>query len=222
LIATRAEQASALLGARPGASALPAPVLPPHGLSLTWRNWLFTLPGLRRAHVELFAVAGQFSVLHICLMPSLTRAEPIFGLDLVGGRSFATGVFLDLSPTSPTETVTQARRILAARGNSAFGEARPLPDWGAIFSRDFICVRPLSLTDAEASLDHGFTVMLAYLDEIAAAPDSVAASAELRAAQSAYCRGQRENHHTRRMLTGFVGAAQADVFIDTVLFPPAD
>jgi hypothetical protein len=280
LIARRAVQAAELLGARPETTTLPAPILPPHAPSLTWRNWLFASPGLRRAHVELFAVAGQFSVLHICLMPALTCAEPIFGLDLIGGRAVATGVFLDLSPVITTgrhqravgghavhpiraaadpakcepadlqsrgsgaasrdaqsrmmpqpgagaaslglETAAEARRILAAPGPEAFGEARPRPEWGAIFSPDFICVRPGSLHDAAAALDHGFAVMRAYLDAIDAAPLQSWPMEAVREAQSAYCLGQRANQHTRRMLAGFVGAAEAAAFIDTVLFPLAD
>jgi hypothetical protein len=228
LVARRAEEAASLLAAHPGASALPPPRLPPHPPSLTWRNWLFTAPGLRRAHVELFAVDAQFSVLHVCLMPDLTRREPVFGLDLIGGKTVATGVFLDLSPTLPcASAAAAARRLLAAPGPLAFGHPRPRPDWGDIFSPDFICVRARSPADAAGALDHGFAVLAAYLAAFAAAPATAAPGADppgqleasVRAAQSAYCRAQRANRHTRRMLAGFVGADEADRFIDTVLFP---
>jgi hypothetical protein len=222
LIAMRAAQAASLLAARSGVETLGSPLLPPHPPGLTWRNWLFALPGVRRAHVELFAVAGQMSVLHVCLMPALTHAEPIFGLDLIGGRAVATGVFLDLSPTLPGDTLAEARRILSAPGPGAFGTERPRPDWGTIFSPDFICVRPASLDAAAAALDHGLAVLRAYLDGMEAAPARISAIEPVREAQRAYCLGQRANQHTRRMLAGFVGGAAADAFIETVLFPVPD
>lgn len=212
-----AEQAAALMAAQHGATALPPPVLPHANTRLVWRNWLFTAPGMRRGHVELFQVPHNFAVLHICVMPGLARPDPIFGLDIIAGRNVASGVFLDLSPGGAAVPAT-LRAGLAALPPCALGTPRPRPAWGDFFSADFLCVQPQGPDAASRGFAHGMAVLQACLRHLATQPAG-AACAEARRAQAEYCAGQRENQHTRRMLAGFVGPEAAGRFMADVLFP---
>jgi phycocyanobilin:ferredoxin oxidoreductase len=198
------------LTAAPGAQALPPPDVPAHPPHLIWRNRLFATTLLRRGHVELFAVPDRFSVLHVCLMPRCCFTDPIFGLDIVAGRAVTSGFFLDLSPVGPVpETLGD---LLRERPSAARGIARQRPVWGGIFSPAFVCEQPAGPGMAEAALTHGLILMQAYL-RLPGTPG------EGSPGQAAYCRGQQENDHTRRMLAGFVGEAAAERFLNSVLFP---
>lgn len=183
---------------------------------IAWRNTVVTTAGLRRLHVEFFALPGEIAVLHVCAFPHLSAALPIFGFDVIAGREKATGCFLDLSPSVPEAAfVTQAWAAQLATYRAALGEVRELPEWGTIFSSEVLAVRPRDARDFEHCLDFGAESLAALLDTRASAADPAA----MRLAQLHYIDGQRRNDRTRRMLAGCIGPALADRFIDDCLFP---
>lgn len=181
-----------------------------------WDNLVLTASRFRYAHVETFAVSNRVSVLHCCVFAHLDDPSPIFGYDIVAGPSKVTGLFLDLSSTVSPALPSGLGDLVDASG-TAFAERRSLPDWGTIFSPEILAIRPTSIDEVIAA--NG--IALRALDQMLAAPRQRRADLtdQIEAGQAAYIAGQRQNQHTFRMLSGFVGADRARRFIDEVLFP---
>jgi phycocyanobilin:ferredoxin oxidoreductase len=206
----------------PGAQSEPAPVLPAHPGLLHWQNWIFSSDRLRRAHVELFEIEDQFAVVHVCLLPRLHIAYPIFGFDMIAGPSRATGLFLDFSPVMPGLPVPALNDALTEKARCQFSHRRELPDWGGIFSPDFFAVRPNSSSETEAGLDlarSAFGFYLRHLQRTGCTVPSEGENPLVVQGQTAYALGQRKNEHTCRMLARFVGAEAARAFVHDILFP---
>lgn len=201
------------LKAAPGSQPLPEPSVGPLPSGLTWRNVLMKGQKFRRAHLETFNVAGRLSVLHVCIFPHLSDPSPIFGFDVVAGPARVTGIFLDLSPVVDREPKVSLHEIL---GRPCFQERRAPPSWGNVFSPDFLAIRPVDLQEVESAIDMAVTAM----DHLLTMPRQAAAtSSRIAQGQDRYIRAQRQNEHTFRMLSGFIGPSAARAFIDQVLFP---
>jgi phycocyanobilin:ferredoxin oxidoreductase len=216
LMARAAEGFRARLMAEPGCRPLPLPCDVPAAEGLDWRNTLLRAEKFRRAHVEIFTVAGRLSVLHVCLFPHLDDPAPVFGFDMVAGPARVTGIFLDLSPVIGRVPCPSLRQAVGGGALAGFGCRRPPPDWGAIFSGDFLAIRPLDLEETQAAIALAGTALEALL---ASAGKRTAEAAAVAAGQARYVAGQRRNEHTFRMLAGFIGPDPAQRFIESVLFP---
>jgi hypothetical protein len=208
-----------LLAQRPGLKRQEPPLLPPHPHSLRWENAIFAGPLLRRAHVELFEVEALFSVVHVCIFPHLSDPAPIFGFDMIGGRAQATGAFLDFSAATPAPPVPALGDAVPQAAIAGFAHRRERPDWGDIFSADFLAIRPASPGEAEAVLGIARAALLYYLQALSENPARQTDDAAVAGGQAAYVQGQRLNPHTLRMLARYTGEAAARRFIDDVLFP---
>lgn len=219
-----AERFAELLRAEPGAVERPFPDF----LALAqaqgalkrparWRNVLLDSPTLARAHVEYFELIDQLAVVHVCVFHRAAFAAPVFGFDVIVGAEKATGVFLDLSPTSrDCERVVQDWASAFADRRSAFETSRALPPWGDIFSDHVLAVRPRSAEEVERALELALMSvrwLLSRPARRAQAPQEVAAG------QARYVAGQRRNEHTLRVLRTVVGEALARRFVDEWLFP---
>jgi phycocyanobilin:ferredoxin oxidoreductase len=183
----------------------------------TWTNLLLTSPSFRHAHVETFGVPGRISVLHVCIFPHHDDPGPIFGFDMIAGHSKVTGIFLDLSGTISNLPVPRLRDVVESDALAEFVERRPLPAWGTIFSPDVLAIRPVNSTEIEKGLQLGLRALGGFLSH--AKSPSKSSSAAIGAGQQRYIDAQRQNEHTFRMLSGFVGMERARKFIDETLFP---
>jgi len=220
LMRQAAGQFIALLQACPGSETLPAPAQPPHEPGLVWHNTLFTAPGFRRAHVELLEIPDHFAVVHVCIFPHLTDTAPIFGFDMIAGRTQATGIFMDFSPVTQAPPIPRLADIVTPQTRAAFGVHRASPAWGTIFSPDLFAIRPGNATEIHAALalaqDAGdFYLRQLYGKGRRCSDDETT----ITAGHARYAKAQRLNPHTYRMLSRYVGAVRARVFIDDVLFP---
>ncbi len=202
----------------PCCARLAPPALPPARDGLIWENILFESPLFRRAHIELFAAPGRCHVLHVCAVPQLHDPAPIFGFDMVGGPARVTGIFLDLSPVMAQHDRLSLREILPEGHRGQFRTPRVLPDWGDVFSPDMLAIRPHDTAEILAALALARRSLAAWLGRSPAPGEACPRIAE---SQNRYAAAQRKNEHTYRMLSQFVGAAEARRFIDDVLFPEA-
>ncbi len=202
-----------------GLAPLPPPEQPPHPSEMSWQNTLFSGPAARRAHVEVFELREHFAVLHVCIFPDVNDPAPIFGFDMIGGRTQATGLFLDFSPVLPEPPRPSLQQAVPCGVLQAFTHKRERPDWGEIFSPDFFAIRPVSRSEIEAAIGLAETALAFYLRHLGAR----VADKRIAEGQAAYVCGQRRNPHTFRMLARYVGEPAARRFIERVLFPwPAD
>ena len=170
-----------------------------------WENHRWTSPQFRMAHVEIFN-QDRFMVVHCCVFPHVTDPAPIFGFDAIAGESKVTGLFFDLSPTvSKTAPFCNIQGLVN----------RDRPEWGNIFSENWIACRPTPDQLEEIGTD-AIRVLGEYLPSLAqdhSEPVTVAA------AQDRYCLQQRKNEHTRRAVKNLLGDELAEEFMTTVLFP---
>jgi hypothetical protein len=180
---------------------------------VVWRNLIGQAPAFRRAHLEVLEVPGRLLVLHCCIFPHLDDSSPIFGFDVVAGPARVTGVFLDLSPVLPDAPVPRLGPL------TGFAERRARPDWGDIFSEDFLAIRPADAAELTRATLVAGAACEAMLARLVGGHGRGAPVAQVRAGQARYIAGQRRNPHTQRMLAGLVGAGPAARFIEEALFP---
>lgn len=181
-------------------------VIPMETPEYGWENHRYRSEKYRLAHVELFN-QDRFMVVHTCVFPHPSDPAPIFGFDVIAGENKVTGVFLDLSPT-----VAEPDKF----HNLVFKQQRERPQWGDIFSQNWIACRPdkdemlLIVDEAQRLLKH-------YLSNIVA--KSTGDIQAISAGQNRYCNQQRQNEHTFKALKNLIGENRAREFMDEILFP---
>lgn len=171
-----------------------------------WENHRYSSPKFRLAHVEIFN-QDRFMVVHCCVFPHADDPAPIFGFDVIAGEHKVTGVFLDLSPT-----VQDPGKF----HNLEFKKQRERPEWGDIFSQNWIACRP-DQEEMSAIVNEAQRLLQHYLDNIVGRvrelPEIV------RFGQNRYCEQQRKNEHTYKALKNLLGENGAREFMDDILFP---
>ena len=195
------------------------------GESLFIHNELHRCRGIRKLHLETARLGAGLQILHCVLFPDPRFDLPVFGADIVAGPSGVSAAIVDLSPVCG-ELPAGIASALAARPRSSFAQERELPNWGSIFSPYVRFVRPTSAAEEVAFLDEvsGF---LAVLSEAIAAsepqPPSHPATVERWQGQLRYCKQQKQNDKTRRVLEKAFSPEWADRYIEELLFddPPA-
>lgn len=194
------------------------------GEAMLIRNQLLRCRGLRKIHLETARVGRHLDILHCVMFPDPCFDLPLFGVDIVAGRGVVSAAIVDLSPTDGRLPDAIAED-LRAQPRFAYRQPRELPAWGDIFSPQVLFVRPADAEEEEAFIGDvlGFhDVLLRALARTE--PEPVAAEGTLRRleGQQRYCRHQRSNDKTRRVLEVAFNADWADRYISTLLFddPP--
>ena len=101
----------------------------------TWKN-----KDVRRAHVDVVDVrdSKKLWMMHVCLFPELENGGPIYGFDIIAGKSKVTGAFHDFSPLLQKDHELTNWFIKEVQHFKPSKE-RELPDWAkAIFSGGMI------------------------------------------------------------------------------------
>jgi phycocyanobilin:ferredoxin oxidoreductase len=190
------------------------------GEDLFIRNEVFVSRGLRKLHLETARLGAGLQILHCVLFPDPRYDLPIFGADIVASRAGVSAAIVDLSPV--TEALpAPIEAALAARDLGPFCQRRELPAWGSIFSPHVLFVRPADAVEERSFIDQvaGF---LAVLGEAVAqarpqAPDDPATVVRWEG-QLRYCKQQKQNDKTRRVLEKAFNPAWADRYIEELLF----
>jgi phycocyanobilin:ferredoxin oxidoreductase len=103
---------------------------------------------------------------------------------------------------------------------------RELPPWGSIFSPHVLFVRPVSDAEEQRFVDEVGAYLQVLADAAAVSPSQAgddAASVARWQAQLRYCKQQKQNDKTRRVLEKAFNPRWADRYIEELLFddPPA-
>ncbi|MEB3271166.1 MAG: phycocyanobilin:ferredoxin oxidoreductase [Synechococcus sp.] len=196
------------------------------GDELFIRNEVHRSHGLRKLHLETARLGAGLQILHCVFFPDPRCDLPVFGADIVAGRGGVSAAIVDLSPVLETGLPPGIRVALQQRSRPAFAQVRELPPWGAIFSPEVLFVRPDGPREEAWFVDE----VAAFLRVLAQA----AAQAELQPAdavatvarwhgQLRYCRQQKQNDKTRRVLEKAFDPHWANRYIEELLFddPPA-
>jgi phycocyanobilin:ferredoxin oxidoreductase len=127
---------------------------------------------------------------------------------------------VDLSPVGEALPAAIAE-ALAARPRPAFSQVRELPPWGSIFSPHVLFVRPVSEAEEQAFVEEVAT-FLGVLAEVANVSPSQAhdhpATVARWQGQLRYCKQQKQNDKTRRVLEKAFNPQWADRYIEELLF----
>lgn len=177
-----------------------------HTPDFGWHNQRWFSQQFRLAHVEKF-MQPKFAVLHTVIWPHITDPSPIFGFDIIASDTKATGVFFDLSVT-----LDDWGRITT----QTFQEPRERPEWGDIFSDNWVACRP-SYQEAEFICDLACDVLTDYLKRLAQVHTSRVH--DVVKAHNRYSHNQRQNPHTTRVIRKLLGDQQGEYFINQILFP---
>jgi phycocyanobilin:ferredoxin oxidoreductase len=194
------------------------------GEKLVIENRCYQTPQFRKMHLELAKVGQNLDILHCVMFPRPEYALPMFGCDIVAGRGGISAAIVDLSPTNPERTLSQAyQNELRTLPKIQFSEPRELPQWGDIFSEFCLFIRPNTREEEIQFLNHveGF---LAIHCRYAVQSQPVPPIEQMLnfEGQRYYCTKQQKNDKTRRVLEKAFGAEWADNYMNSVLFDLPD
>ena len=187
-----------------------------------WTNRTWSNMSIRRAHVDVVDARETKGLwmAHICLFPMKKNGGPIYGFDIIAGKSKITGAFHDFSPLLKKEH--QLTRWFIEE-NKWFkpSKVRELPDWAkAIFSEGMIAAGNVR---EERELEQICTLALsnlnAYIDKIGHF-NSDSNEEDVIRAQNFYCENQQKNPHTPKTMQS-LGLPEEDIklFCADNLFP---
>jgi len=194
------------------------------GEALFIRNELASARGLRKLHLETARLGAGLQILHCVFFPDPRFDLPVFGADVVASAAGVSAAIADLSPTRSVLPAAIEGPLTEDPG-PAFRGVRELPAWGAIFSPHVCFIRPDG-PDEEALFVQRVDRLLGVLaDAIGnAAPEAPGAPATVERWQGQlnYCRQQKRNDKTRRVLEKAFSPAWAERYIEQLLFddPP--
>ncbi len=195
------------------------------GEKLFIRNELRQCRGLRKLHLETARLGAGLQILHCVLFPDPRYDLPVFGADIVAGPAGVSAAIVDLSPVADAlpEAIEHA---LAARPRRSYAQERELPGWGSIFSPHVRFIRPVGTEEERAFIDEVgevLEVLTAALRHTPPQPLDDPATVGRWNGQLRYCKQQKQNDKTRRVLEKAFSPDWADRYIEELLFddPPA-
>jgi phycocyanobilin:ferredoxin oxidoreductase len=176
---------------------------PPNTELAIWRA-----PGYQRLLLCTMRI-GPVEVLHATMLPDPRFDLPVYGAEVVAGPGGPNLAVVDLAPLAPSAALETALLNLPP---ARFSDPRPLPEWGDVFSRHVICVKPHGPGEEQA-----FVARAAALAALAA--EAPLCPGDGAAGLRRWLERHRENERTRRALERALGAAEGSRFLDEVLFP---
>ncbi len=190
------------------------------GESLFIRNELRRCRGLRKLHLETARLGAGLQILHCVFFPDPHFDLPVFGADIVAGRGVVSAAIADLSPVTGTLPASIAGP-LAALPRPTYSQERELPDWGSIFSPFVRFVRPADRAEEQqfiAEVDRFLTVLSSACRSTEPQASDHPLTVARHAGQLSYCRQQKRNDKTRRVLEKAFNPQWADRYIEELLF----
>ena len=190
------------------------------GEKLTIENRCYQTPQFRKMHLELAKVGQNLDILHCVMFPRPEYPLPMFGCDLVGGKTRISAAIADLSPTNPERALSNAyRHALTAGSSLKFSQPRDLPKWGDIFSEFCLFIRPENREEEKIFLARVEEFLQVHCSQaIRVQPLSPQEQTLYLAGQRYYCSQQQRNDKTRRVLEKAFGSEWAENYMTSVLF----
>ena len=173
----------------------------------------------RRAHISIVDAreSKKTWMLHVTVFPQFNDPSPIYGFDIVAGPNKVSGAFHDFSisgdPSSPMWLWFNAKT-----NGLEWNKKRELPEWARqIFSPAMVAIGAVGTEELKEFITLGLDTLDFYLANVGFEQQDVA---DYHMAQNKYCRYQKENPHTPRVLVnlGFTEQEAKD-FINDKLFP---
>ena len=188
----------------------------------TWVNRVWANNNVRRAHIDVVDARESKGLwmMHVCLFPVLNNDGPIYGFDVIAGKTKMTGAFHDFSASSdPNHPMIEGYKEAVA--DFVPKKQRQLPEWATnIFTDKMLAAGNVNtIEEAVSIIELAQDNLRAYFDEIGEFTgygdrDLVTAS------QNYYCHNQQQNPHTPRTMKSLgLNEADVDKFCTDMLFP---
>ena len=185
-----------------------------------WVNRVWTSENYRRAHIDVVDARDTRGLwmMHCCVFPHTNNPAPIFGFDVVAGKTKITGCFHDFSPAGDAfHPMIEWFRDEVAK--LEWRKQRELPDWAKrIFTDSMVAAGNVSNEEELAQISEMASYNLShYLGAISETNNTVL---DTSAHQNYYCDNQKQNPHTPKVMAS-LGLNEEDiaVFIQDCLFP---
>lgn len=180
---------------------------------------LYVSDRYRRAHISIVDAreSKKLWLLHVTVFPHANDPSPIYGFDIVAGPNKVSGAFHDFSAAGDADHPMMAWFADATK-DIEWNKKRELPDWAKqIFSDNMVAIGAVGTEELTEFVDLGLKSLDYYLTNVGLAQQDVAT---YDMAQNRYCRYQKQNPHTPRVLVtlGFT-EQQAQDFVQHTLFP---
>jgi hypothetical protein len=185
-----------------------------------WVNRVWTSENYRRAHIDVVDARDTKGLwmMHCCVFPHTNNPAPIFGFDVVAGKTKITGCFHDFSPAGDTfhpmiEWFSDEVAKLEWR------KQRELPEWAKrIFTESMVAAGNVSDEAELAQISEMASYNLNHY--LSAVSETNNTALDTTAHQNYYCDNQKQNPHTPKVMAS-LGLNEEDiaVFIQDCLFP---
>ena len=185
-----------------------------------WVNRVWTSETYRRAHIDIVDARQTKGLwmMHCCIFPHVNDTSPIFGFDVIAGKSKITGCFIDYSPTNDLDH-PMSQYFAEEVSRYEWNKPRKLPAWAdEIFSEDIVAAGNVSNEDELGQIASLAGILINhYLEEVGKTRNVGVDSTQ---EQNLYARNQKQNPHTPRVMVS-LGLSEADVtaFVQNCLFP---
>jgi hypothetical protein len=188
-----------------------------------WANIVWKGEHVRRAHIDVVDARETRGLwmMHVCLFPTLDNGGPIYGFDVIAGKSRITGAFHDFSESSGGEDHPLIEWFAQEVESFIPTKQRELPEWAKnIFSDSMVAAGNVKTPEeAQDIIDLAVNNLEVYLESISEYAGT--ANRDITTSyQNYYCDNQKQNPHTPRVMKS-LGLAEADVdeFCSDLLFP---
>ena len=185
-----------------------------------WVNKVWASSQYRRAHIDVVDARDSKGLwmMHCCIFPHTHNPAPIFGFDVIAGKSKITGCFYDFSPAGDQEH-PMLEWFSDESNKLDWNKKRKLPDWAErIFSTSMIAAGNVSKEEElEQIVEIAKKGINQYLAAVGETNNTAQSTIE---AQNFYCANQKQNPHTPKVMVS-LGLSEEDVthFIQECLFP---
>ena len=187
-----------------------------------WLNRVWANKHVRRAHIDVVDVRKDKSLwmMHVCCFPTLDNGAPIYGFDVIAGKTKMTGAFHDFSSSSGGEDHPMVQWYQDEVKDFIPEKKRELPEWATnIFTPSMIAASNVKEEEASVIIQIALDNLFTYLDTIGEHTGEGDRDLTL-ASQNYYCHNQQQNPHTPRVMKS-LGLNETDVekFCTDMLFP---
>lgn len=187
-----------------------------------WLNRTWHSNSVRRAHIDVVDARNTKGLwmMHVTVMPQLDNDAPIFGFDVIAGKSKMTGAFLDFS-AGATLDHPMMQGYAESVADFIPTKKRELPEWARnIFSDSMVAAGNVRTEEeAIAIIDLALNNLRAYFQEVKEF-NGFGDTDLVKASQNYYAHNQRQNPHTANVMKS-LGLPEDDVevFCRDMLFP---
>lgn len=179
-------------------------------------NYLWETEKFRKIHLEVAKMKSGLNILHTNMYPRYEYDIPIFGADIVASPKAVGAAIVDISSIREDRSLPETYQILDIV-NEEFKEDKKMPEWGDVFSKYCVFVRPTE-DEYQKFVNVAFTYLnyhCAISNITSANFDNVQKNYE---GHKYYCEKQKKNDKTFRVLKSIFGDEFANKYISEMLF----